>query len=118
MSCNIADVDCANARNRVGALLNNNDFVMEYVDVDGDGSTFSSSSADFTVPSGGVVLFAGLYWGGRSTDAIRYNVQLATPTSGGYVGLTATQQDVDVADERYSGFIDVTALVQAGGTGT
>ena len=91
---------------------------MEYVDVDGDGSTFSSSSADFTVPSGGVVLFAGLYWGGRSTDANRYSVQLATPTSGGYVGLTATQQDVDVADERYSGFIDVTPLVQAGGTGT
>ena len=118
MSCDIADVDCANARNRVGALLNNNNFVMEYVDVDGDVSTFSSSSADFTVPSGGTVLFAGLYWGGRSTDANRYSVQLATPTSGGYVSLTATQQDIDAAGQRYSGFIDVTALVQAGGTGT
>jgi hypothetical protein len=40
----------------------NNRLSMRYVDVDGDPSTFSSSTARLTVPTGAVVLWAGLHW--------------------------------------------------------
>ena len=53
-----------NARNGIGAQLNNNDFAMVHVDVDTDTATFNSSRATLTMPGGASVLFAGLYWGG------------------------------------------------------
>ena len=46
-----------------GGLGDDNYFNMRYVDVDGNGSTFDSSSANLSVPAGATVLFAGLYWG-------------------------------------------------------
>lgn len=51
---------------------NNN---MIYVDIDGDSNTFNSSSANLTfstengaIPECSKVVFAGLYWTGRSSD--------------------------------------------------
>src|SRR4051794_31202109 len=42
-----------------------NDFNMQFLDQDGAGfSTTNSTSADLTLPSGSVVLFAKLVWGG------------------------------------------------------
>ena len=43
---------------------NNNSLWMEYIDIDGDPSTFSSSSAELDVPdpSCSIVRYAGLYW--------------------------------------------------------
>src|SRR4051794_18857856 len=55
------DSDAANARNGVGTWVNNNDFSMVYVDVDGNSTTFNSSQATLVLPAGGTVLFAGLY---------------------------------------------------------
>ncbi|MBO9582939.1 MAG: T9SS type B sorting domain-containing protein [Flavobacterium sp.] len=47
---------------------NNNDLTMGYVDVDNDASTFSSSSATLSIPSGSrecyKIVYAGLYWAG------------------------------------------------------
>ena len=45
----------------------NNDFTMRNVDVDSDASTFNSSGATLTLPSEAQVIFAGLYWSGRTT---------------------------------------------------
>lgn len=54
---------------------NNNSLWMEYIDIDSDPSTFSSSSAELNLadPSCSQVRYAGLYWAGtypneRSTD--------------------------------------------------
>ncbi|MTK53028.1 hypothetical protein, partial [Paludibacter sp.] len=56
---------------------NNN---MVYVDVDGDPSTFNSSSADLTfstengaIPSCSNIIYAGLYWTGRTDDGTSPN---------------------------------------------
>ena len=54
-------VGCADVQ--TGGFGDDNYFDMRYVDVDGDASTFDSSSANLTVPAGATVLFAGLYWG-------------------------------------------------------
>ena len=47
---------------------NNNDLNMQYVDVDSDNSTFSSSSATLAVPTASrecyKIVYAGLYWAG------------------------------------------------------
>lgn len=106
---------CANGRNGTGNNVNNNDFTMRYVDVDGDATTFSSSSADLALPPGATVLWAGLYWGGYSNNAARNTVRFLTPAAG-YATLTATQ--TDASGRAYKCFVDVTARVQAGMSGT
>lgn len=106
---------CANGQAGTGASINNNNFTMVYVDVDGDATTFSSSSAGLSLPAGATVLWAGLYWGGLTTNAARNTVRFATPAAG-YTTLTAAQ--TDVSGQAYKCFADVTALVQAGMGGT
>ena len=106
---------CTNGQNGTGGNVNNNDFTMVYVDVDGDATTFNSSSATLTLPAGTSVLWAGLYWSGWSANAARGTVKLQTPITG-YATLTATQ--VDVSASQYQGFVDVTAQVRAAGNGS
>ncbi|WP_445383587.1 T9SS type B sorting domain-containing protein [Robiginitalea sp. IMCC43444] len=52
------------ANSAYNGTQNNNSLWMEYIDIDGDPSTFSSSSADLNVPdpSCSIVRYAGLYW--------------------------------------------------------
>src|SRR4030095_6882063 len=113
MSCS-GGGGCTNARNAQGGNVDDNDFDMQYVDIDADGTTFSSSRATLALPAGATVLWAGLYWGGSSNAAARNQVRLSTPVAG-YVTLTATQ--LDATGSIYQGFVDVTALVLAGGNG-
>lgn len=108
---------CANSRTDTGADggARNNDFTMVNSDVDSDGTTFNSSRATLSLPTGSTVLFAGLYWSGRGgTTAQRSSVRFATPASG-YAGITASV--VDVINEGYQGFANVTSQVIAGGNG-
>ncbi|WP_224488174.1 T9SS type B sorting domain-containing protein [Robertkochia flava] len=61
-----ASGDPETAYNLTGSSSDLNDFLnMQYIDVDGDTSTFSSSSATFTLtdPNCSKVRYAGLYWG-------------------------------------------------------
>jgi uncharacterized repeat protein (TIGR01451 family) len=106
---------CANGQNGTGGSVNNNDFSMQYVDVDGVGATFNSSEATLTLPPGATVLWAGLYWGGDSNDARRDEAEFAAPGLGSLV-LTANQ--LDAVGSRYQGFADVTSYVQAAGSGS
>ena len=67
---------------------NNNGFLANYIDIDGDATTFSSSSANLNLASCTQVLFAGLYWGagrggisgappaGSTNDTCSYNYTL------------------------------------------
>jgi hypothetical protein len=99
----------------------NADFDMDYVDVDSESSTFNSSRATLSLPSGSTVLFAGLYWAGDTSAgsrgsaaplaAARSVVLLSTPGSG-YRLVQAGVLDTDATSTtRYQGFADVTSLV-------
>ena len=101
---------------RSGGTATNNGVYMQAVDTDTDPLTTNSSSATLTLGSGSSVLFAGLYWSGISSSAAnRAAVRLATPASAS-VALTATR--TSVIGSNYQSFVDVTTLVQAGGSGT
>lgn len=113
MSCS-AGGTCTNGRNGTGGSINNNNFTMAYVDVDADGTTFSSSSATLALPVGATVTWAGLYWGGSTNNGQRNTCRLLTPAAG-YTNLTASR--LDASGQAYRGFVDVTALVRTGGAG-
>jgi uncharacterized repeat protein (TIGR01451 family) len=115
MSCSSNGNSCRRAQDGSGNSTNNNDWSMQYVDVDSDGSTFNSSRATLTIPAGATVIWAGLYWGGDSNSGARSVMRFGTP-SAGYATITATQLDLRGTD--YQAFAEVTARVQAGGNGT
>ena len=101
-----------------------NDYRSAYIDIDGDGSTFSSSSADLSLATCSKITFAGLYWGayintGNSNYSRRDEVKLKTPTSGSYINLTAdTIYDLNSGYDYYTCFKDVTSIFSAEGNGT
>ena len=132
MTCSPSGVNggnCPAARNASGTLtganLNNNNYSMVYTNLGADPSVDHYSSADFTLPAGNTVLWAGLYWGGEygNGPGARDRVSFKTPGSG-YVSITASQDDAvpnvgcSNSCDRYSAFADVTNLVQAGGSGS
>ena len=129
MSCPAAAALCAAGRAGTGgpSADDDNDFAMTYVDVDGDPTTFDSSSAQLTLPAGASVLFAGLYYGadrsagspGGSAAIDRTAlgvVRLRAPGDLAYRTLSADQ--LDTIDTRYQGFADVTTVVRRAGSGT
>lgn len=105
----------------------NDEYRIVNIDVDGDGATFNSSTADLTVPAGVTVLHAQLYWGGSFNPSTLWNQSLAQvmkfkgPT-GGYHNITATQLDwKDVTTgagtgRSYGATADVTNLFTANPT--
>ncbi|HEY1380683.1 MAG TPA: DUF11 domain-containing protein, partial [Gemmataceae bacterium] len=110
-----------------GQNLNNNDaWVMGYVDVDNDPTTFNSSQSSLILPAGATVLFAGLYWGANSPSPLRNRVLFRTPTASGYATISGTEigntTGVSPAPNppgpNYQGFADVTSFVKAAGNGT
>lgn len=90
----------------------NNYIDMVYIDIDGDPSTFNSSSARFTTGSCNRVVYAGLYWGAVSapSDPAPNEIKFKIP-GGAYQDLTA---DVSLDDLVY--YKDVTSIVTASTT--
>lgn len=123
MSCPTGASNCDAARNEPlsntaqSTALDNGAFNMAYVDIDSDSTTFDSSSADLSVPSGATVLFAGLYWSGESSSAARSAVKFRAPGDAGYSTVTGSV-DTSTSLGFYQGFADVTAKVKAAGAGT
>ena len=99
---------------------------MQYIDIDGDASTFSSSSADLDIsnPNCYKIIYAGLYWGAVNPgDEVITEVKLKGP-SGGYNDISGTiiydanGTTVDGGDSfSYACFADVTAIVTSFGSG-
>lgn len=131
MTCQASASGCTAARTAAATAtadssLNNNAYSMAYVDVDSDSSTFNSSSATVTLPSGATVLFAGLYWGGEvaagsggnaaPNASARGTVKLKPAGASTYSTVTATT--VDDGAIIYQGFADITSTVRAAGNGT
>ncbi|MFS0701690.1 Ig-like domain-containing protein [Cellulomonas sp. 179-A 4D5 NHS] len=121
---------CAAGRAATSGNYSNNDYRMQFVDVDGNAATFNSSTADLQVPPGGSVLFAALVWGGRTrgTTAVGNNGALRgqamfTVPGGTPTPVTAPAGQVDVAPTdgwgtAYQSWVDVTDTVAAAGSGT
>ena len=100
-----------------GTVANHN-VDMQYIDIDGDASTFNSTSADLVIPNPNCynIVHAGLYWGAvtRGTEAVT-DVRFKGPT-GGYNDVTGTiiYDAGGVATGNsfpYSCYADVTAIV-------
>jgi uncharacterized repeat protein (TIGR01451 family) len=128
LDCDSADRNCLAAQSRFPRDgVDNDDFALRYVDVDGDPATFNSSEAGVVLPADGRVEWAGLYWGGRSAagtggadppDAgARDRVLLRTPGRPGYQAITADELDPGTS-QRFQAFAEVTDLVRAAGGGT
>ena len=102
----------------------NDDINMQYIDVDGDSSTFSSSSATLAVPdpSCSQIRYAGLYWSAvyKESDRSDFNQVKFRVPGGSYVDLTADEilfdgyNDSDFGDySPYACYKDVTDMITA-----
>ncbi|WP_396601279.1 T9SS type B sorting domain-containing protein [Algibacter sp. R77976] len=107
-----------------GSVYNHN-VDMVYIDIDGDPTTFSSSSADLTIPNPGCyrIIHAGLYWGAVTEGSESFtNVKFKGPTGGyndivGTIIFDANGSSVDAGDSfPYACFADVTDIVTSLGT--
>lgn len=125
-TCPATAANCLAAR-AGAAKLNNNSFAMVNQDVDADPSTFNSSNALLTVPTGGAILWAGLYWGARQSKGTggvagvgnRASVAFRVPGATGYQIVAASSEFGPTAsDLAYQEFANVTGAVQAAGAGT
>ncbi len=104
----------------------NNNFTMSYVDVDGNASTFMSSSDSLNLSNCSEVLWAGLYWtarvstGGSPTGTTNYNLRNQVKlkvNNGAYQTLTADELlDNSTGHQTYHCFKNITSIVQSGGT--
>lgn len=84
-----------------GGAFNYNDYKnMQYVDVDSDPTTFSSSSANFNFPNTNcnIIRYAGLYWSATYPSAT---------ANGFYDGFTYTPNNVPIGTGRQSDFNQV-----------
>ena len=124
LTCPVTDSVCIQALSDGSA--NGNARNMQYVDIDGNSSTFNSSAADVALPAGSSVVWAGLYWAGTLESAnpapnpgARNQVLVRTPTSAGYVNVSGAELGSSTLDDdSYGAFADVTSLVSGAGSGT
>jgi len=97
-----------------------NNFTNGYVDIDGDATTFMSSSDQLNLPACSEITWAGLYWGadcssGDENFSTRDQVKLKV-NSGAYMNLTADlKYDNTVGFRTYHCFKDITTIVKANG---
>ena len=131
LTCPSSASGCTAARAGTGSgtALNNNNYVMGFVDTDGDSFTTNSSTADLALPAGSTVLSALLVWGGRkiagdggaAAASTLDRVALKVP-GGSYATVTGAVLDPNLntsADNGpYQGSLDITAQVKAAGNGT
>ncbi|NML22761.1 T9SS type A sorting domain-containing protein [Pseudoflavitalea sp. G-6-1-2] len=98
--------------------------VSSYIDIDGDGSTYNSSSEDVTIPPGATVIKAFLYWQstknyGPTSFPPGFNTSVLFKTPGGaYTSLAPDVTDIATAGYYWLGIKDVTSMVQTSGTYT
>ncbi|AUC81400.1 T9SS type B sorting domain-containing protein [Lacinutrix sp. Bg11-31] len=105
----------------------NHNVNMTYIDIDGDNTTFSSSSADLEIPNPNCyrIKYAGLYWGAVNPgNEIITNVKFKGPIGGynniqGTIIYDANGNSVDGGNSfSYACYADVTDIVTAFGSVT
>jgi large repetitive protein len=129
LTCRAADANCEAAH--AGGDFNNNQFFMEWIDVDDVGGTFNSSAATLQLPEGARVLTAWLYYGGDTAAGTLSpgpgqgapdlgsvdEVLLRPPDAGGYQTITAEKVDFLGNSGWYGAAGDLTEIVKAAGEG-
>lgn len=110
--------ECAQARDRSGDRLDNDNWLMAPLDDDRDPTTTSSSAATWELPEGGSVRWAGLYFSAAG-DPSTPTARIKGPGMASYTTVTAT--DVRSAElpayPAYQAFAEVTDLVRSAGGG-
>lgn len=125
--CDRNNPTCVNGLANGTVGNNNGGLSMQMLDIDGDSSTFNSSSAQLNIPAGANVRFAALYWGATisgTTPPPNVNnvnqVSLKTPTSSSYQTITADDSNDFISFgfwRTYGAFADITSIVQNAGNG-
>lgn len=114
----LSDGPCAQARERQGDTRDNDNWVMAPRDDDWNPTTTSSSSAVWTLPEGGRVRWAGLYFSAAGSHG-SHTARVKGPAEDVYHTVTAT--DVRSAElpgfPAYQAFAEVTDLVRTQGGG-
>ncbi|MFA5974410.1 MAG: HYR domain-containing protein, partial [Lentimicrobiaceae bacterium] len=109
---------------------NNSNNQMKLVDADCDASTTNSSSATLTlstengaIPSCSNIIFAGLYWTGRTSNSEtteqKRSIKFKGPGEASYQNLLANSNNIKYPgdDNMYASFVEVTDLVKLCGVG-
>jgi RNA polymerase sigma factor (sigma-70 family) len=124
LTCPDEEASCADARNRVGTRLDDDDHAMVPIDVDADPTTANSSAAMLTLPGDAVVLSADLRWGADleagadGAPAPRPDLAgVATLAAPGLAGAAVQAERVDRIGSRYQAVADVTGAVRNGRSG-
>jgi gliding motility-associated-like protein/uncharacterized repeat protein (TIGR01451 family) len=123
-------VSCSNCNSTTAVVPptgsgTNNDFTMNYVDIDNNSSTFMSSSDSLNLSDCSEVLWAGLYWtarlstngtpGATTNYTTRNQIKLKV-NNGAYQSLTADELlDNSVGHQTYHCYKNITSIVQSNG---
>ena len=132
MTCSAAANGCTNARAGSGASINNNNFVMGFIDADSVAATTNSTSTEVALPAGSEVLYARLIWGARLTAGTSGSAgtgapgtaKFRAPGATAYTTITASKlvrpPELTGATDAspYQAGLDVTTTVRNGGNGT
>ncbi|MEY4893239.1 MAG: hypothetical protein RL751_49, partial [Bacteroidota bacterium] len=121
VTCN-SSTSCTNAQAQIApsGTGQNNSYTMSYVDIDGDPTTFMSSSDSLNLPNCSEITWAGLYWGGKintstTNYANRSNIKLKV-NNGSYQQLTADQTINNTTGAvSYFCYKNITNIVQGAG---
>ena len=96
----------------------NNDFNGRYVDIDGDPSTFMSSSDSLNLANCSQITWAGLYWGamGKASNTANRDKAKIKVNNGSYISLTADESYLNTTGyESYHSFKEITNIVKSAG---
>lgn len=109
---------CAEARERGGENRDNDNWDMAALDRDADPTTSASSSAQWEMPEGGSVLWAGLYFSGAGEPA-GPTARVKGPGMESYEKVAASEHSTTQLPGygAYQAFADVTPLVAEYGPG-
>ncbi|MEQ0559388.1 hypothetical protein ABJI51_09935 [Amycolatopsis sp. NEAU-NG30] len=92
---------CANTADRKDTLAND-DFFMQWADVDADPATFDSASASVSIPPGAKIAFARLNWAGSTTCGAHAVPPPGTPAAQAVRLSVGSANPVDVAPSGYA----------------
>ncbi|GAA1979918.1 hypothetical protein GCM10009799_01300 [Nocardiopsis rhodophaea] len=113
------DGACARALRREGEVRDNDMWDMRPMDLDDDPGTETSSSARWSLPEGGAVRWAGLYFSGSGRSPASATAKLRGPGADSYIDVRA--YEVGRAKlpgyPAYQAFADITDIVRAHGGG-
>ena len=121
VTCN-SGTSCTSGQNQIppSGTSQNNNFTMSYVDIDGDPTTFMSSSDSLNLSNCSEISWAGLYWGGKITTsttnyANRSQIKIKVG-NGSYQQLIADQTINNTTGAvTYFCFKEITSIVQSAG---